>query len=197
MTFQEKLIKMDACEPAVEWVGSKTLREAWDTCERADWMLWLLRKAGCDLRTLTHCKVVCAEYARDKMTDPRSIAALNGAWAFVRGEISEEELERLAADADAYYAADAAAAYAYYAAYAAAYAYADAAAAYHAAAHHAAAHHAASSSCYVFADAAAAAAAAAAAYAGKRYEILSQMANDIRKIVNADFVEKLVQNSAR
>ena len=168
MTFQEKLIEMCACDSATEWVGDKTVREAWDTCHRADWMLWLLYNFRCDLRTLTHCKVVCAEYAREKMTDPRSIAALNGAWAFVRGEIGEVELNRLAAAAAAaYYAADGVGGAAD-AAYAAAYA----------------------------ASAYAAAADAADAAADARYPILSQMANDIRKIVNADFVENLVQNSA-
>ena len=34
---------LDACEDGVAWARTQpTLAEAWETCERADWMLWLL-----------------------------------------------------------------------------------------------------------------------------------------------------------
>lgn len=34
----------DACTEAREWVAGKTLYEAWHSCNRASWLLWLLRK---------------------------------------------------------------------------------------------------------------------------------------------------------
>lgn len=41
MTFREQLIQMEACPEAVEWVGNKTLEEAWAECGRFDWMWWV------------------------------------------------------------------------------------------------------------------------------------------------------------
>lgn len=39
--FQRQLSKAGACLPAREWVGSKTLQEAWEQCDRCDWLGWL------------------------------------------------------------------------------------------------------------------------------------------------------------
>ena len=65
--FKEKLIALRACSEAVAWVGEQTLVEAYATCERADWILWLAWKlpigthqdlvsiaAWCARRTLPH-----------------------------------------------------------------------------------------------------------------------------------------------
>ena len=41
MTFREWLIDRHACEPALEWVGDRTLEQAWAECPRGDWMEWL------------------------------------------------------------------------------------------------------------------------------------------------------------
>ncbi len=144
MTFKEKLIKIYACEEARNWVGDKTQSEAWEQCERGDWLLWWFRRAdNFDKRKSTLTKGHCANTVRHLMKDIRSTAAVDGAIAYGNGEIDDDQLRQLA------YAA----AYADADAYAAAYAYAYAAAAYAAAAYAAAA------------DAGAAAAAAAYAYA--------------------------------
>jgi len=37
--FKKRLIEMGACAEAIEWVGNKTLEEAWSECEHCDWML--------------------------------------------------------------------------------------------------------------------------------------------------------------
>ena len=46
MTFQEQLVKMGACLEAQDWVGNKSLAEAWATCEVGQWMLWLAWRSG-------------------------------------------------------------------------------------------------------------------------------------------------------
>ena len=43
MTFREELINMGACKSAVEWIGDKTKEQAWNECERGDWLWWYLR----------------------------------------------------------------------------------------------------------------------------------------------------------
>lgn len=42
-SLQRRLKKIDACVEAREWVGKKSLREAWRTCPNGSWMnYWLI-----------------------------------------------------------------------------------------------------------------------------------------------------------
>jgi len=38
--LQEHLAELDACLEACRWAGDRTAAQAWDECERADWLLW-------------------------------------------------------------------------------------------------------------------------------------------------------------
>ena len=186
MKIKETLIKMSACQEAVDWVGEKSIQEAWDTCERGDWMLWFYaRYRTDDLKGLTLAKGHIANTVRHLMKDQRSLDAVDTAIAFGEGRVSRDELEAAYAyAADAY--ADAAAyadAYADAAAKAAAYAaaYSAAKAAYAAAdaAAYAAAYAAASDAAYAASDAAYAA--YADAYAAYTAASLKQSADICRK----------------
>ncbi len=46
MTFREKLVELGACESAREWVGDRTLEQAWAECVEPEWLIWLARKTG-------------------------------------------------------------------------------------------------------------------------------------------------------
>ena len=39
-----RLRKINACSEAVDWVDGMDFKKAWETCERADWMLWYMCK---------------------------------------------------------------------------------------------------------------------------------------------------------
>lgn len=120
--FQQFLRDNNACPDARHWVSYKTLEEAWETCERGDWLLWLAKKCDVGIRIITAAKAKCATLALHLMKDQRSIDAVDAAIRFGRGEISEKELRAYAvaaaysADrgsvgriaADSYYAATAA-----------------------------------------------------------------------------------------
>ena len=110
--FSQKLTTLNACSEAREWAEGKDLATAWARCERGDWMIWLAQTVGVELRPLTGAKAACAEFARPYITDPRSLAALDTAHAFGRGECSADELAAAADSAAAAAAAYAAAAYA-------------------------------------------------------------------------------------
>jgi hypothetical protein len=132
----DKLSKVGACSDARQWVRTqKSAEEAWQNCERGDWMLWLAEKLSVDDRKLTMAKYHCAAQVLHLMKDQRSLDAMAASLQYANGEISREQLNDAAyaaADAYAYAAAAyayAAAAYAAYAAAADAYAYAAAAAA--------------------------------------------------------------------
>ena len=100
------LEKMKACEPAIIWADDSehaTLQDAWNACEHADWMCWLLinkytHTAGQVRLALCACArtslkyvhtgedrprlaIECAErYARGRATDVELAAARDAAW---------------------------------------------------------------------------------------------------------------------
>ena len=117
-TLKEKLIELNACEPAVEWAGDKTIEEIWATCPRGHWMLWLFSRTNPEeIKLLFLASGHCANTVRHKMKDNRSILAVDAAIAFGNGEITKEELDKAAKGAYYNYssaAADSAAAYAAY-----------------------------------------------------------------------------------
>jgi len=159
MTFKEELENMNACDPAIEWVGSRTEAQAWTECPRADWMLWLAAKrigtwgkhkqivlaaCLCGETSLKYARkedlpLIKAAYAAartcaESPTEENKKAAYAAAYAAVRtcAENSTEENKKAAvvAVAVAAVAAASAAAASTYAYAAAAYAAADAAYAY-------------------------------------------------------------------
>lgn len=126
---RDKLHAMNACAYALDWIGERTIKQAWNECERSDWMCWLLRKiAPNDQR----CRLTAADFAervwhliRD---EPTKLAAAWAIGAARRGDRDEMDASYVAT-VDASYAASYAA---YYAVYAAS-SYAPASAAYAAA----------------------------------------------------------------
>ena len=127
----EKLHEMRPCRNAKVWVGTQTdPQQAWNSCERGDWMLWLLGKLSKGPRSKSRKRLVlatceCARLALKHVSkgENRPRLAIETAEAWTKGEAILSQV-RKAAYAAAYaaytaaYAADDAA----YAAYAAAYA---------------------------------------------------------------------------
>jgi hypothetical protein len=201
--MQKFLESLHACSEAKNWVGDKTINQAWAECPRADWMMWLLGsmidKPGWPTRQQVvllacDCAETALKYVPEGEDRPRQAILTTRAWA--RGEASIEQVRAAAYAAYAYVANAAYAAYAAAyaanaaarAAYDAAYAAADAADAARAAAN-AAAYDAANAAAYDAADAAAADAgyeavfwdcATDAADADAKANTLSSMADMIR-----------------
>ena len=101
MKFADKLIELDACEDAWEWVGNRELRRAWTECQRSDWMLWLLGEMlgepgwpDDDDHRLHHNDCDCAEaalrYVPDGKDRPRLAIEAKRAW--LRGDITDADL---------------------------------------------------------------------------------------------------------
>jgi len=123
------------------------MREVWDACPRADWLLWILRHVGLSHHEIPLRRFTCAcirgtpikdgRTVWDLLSDPRSRKAIEVVEAYCAGEGTAEDLLNAANAAYVAYAADAivsgttaaattAAAYVAHAA-TAAYTYADAA----------------------------------------------------------------------
>ena len=118
MKPKDFLIKHRACNEAIDWAEQfETVEQAWEACERGDWMLRIAQKIGANDKSLPLAKGHCANTVRHLMQDKRSIAAVDAAIAYGEGKISAADLKSYADGAYADYAA--ADAYAAYAAYAA------------------------------------------------------------------------------
>jgi hypothetical protein len=164
--FAAHLRRIGACVEAREWAKGKTAREAWEQCDRADWLLWWVAAENGEAARpkLVRCACQCARLVLHLVPsgEQRPLLAIEAAerWADnpTADSLDKARQARRGAAAAAY-AAYAAAYAAYAAAYAADAAAADAAAAYAATA----AAYAADAAAAYAADAAAAAAYAAAA----------------------------------
>lgn len=100
--LQDKLIQLKACEPAIEWANGKDLETAWNTCERGDWMIWLLTESKNEVtdQELRLIAVECCRSIQHLMTDQRSINAVDVAERYANGEATDEELRQARAAAE-------------------------------------------------------------------------------------------------
>jgi hypothetical protein len=96
MKLTTRLRRMGACPEAVEWAQPyATLQEAWDACERADWMLWLIGHLdGRYSRRLRLAACACARTALRFIPagEDRPLRAIETAERFARGEATDAQL---------------------------------------------------------------------------------------------------------
>ena len=92
--FNKLLIRLKACEEAVNWCNGKSLGKAWDTATNSEWMLWLLYNHPNEAtdRELRLIAVKCARQVQHLMTDKRSINALDVAEKFANGCATNKQL---------------------------------------------------------------------------------------------------------
>ena len=102
------ICKYHPCYEAIDYYRSKaSFKDAWNDCQRGDWMLWISQRLGVDVRLLTKAKALCAKTVEHLMMNQRSKVAVQAALDFADGKIDRKEL--YAAYIDAVDAADAAA----------------------------------------------------------------------------------------
>lgn len=112
--MQKKLLswlhKNNACKLSILWVQDnniQTLEEAWSACDRGDWLFWMARKLGIDLRKMALCAALCAHTVVQHMKDPRSREAVRVAFLWSRGKATFEQVGTTWAAADrAFYDAE-------------------------------------------------------------------------------------------
>ena len=95
-SFRSFLVRSGACWEARSWVGKKSLRTAWRTCERADWMLHLADEAEIDRKTLVTlaCYVAKSVLKYVPANNNRPRLALDMAESWCRGELSAIEVSK-------------------------------------------------------------------------------------------------------
>ena len=115
MSHWSKQLPRDACREAREWASKQpSYAAAWRTCQRGDWMLWLIARLGCDRRKLT---LTCCAVARQVLhlvqageDRPRLAIETAERWARREPGVTIGDVEKAAnAAADSAYAYTAAA----------------------------------------------------------------------------------------
>jgi hypothetical protein len=85
-----------ACDGAVEWFRASGFApaEAWDACERSDWLLWLAGRVGTPESTLRLCACDIAETVLKYVPagEDRPRQAIEVARRYAIGEATDEEL---------------------------------------------------------------------------------------------------------
>ena len=106
MTLRDQLVAIRACSDAVEWVGTRTIEQAWAECERGDWMLWLAGRIDIDRKLLVSAACACAEpalaFVRAGEDRPRLAIEVARAWCV--GTATLDDVRAAAAAAYAAYA---------------------------------------------------------------------------------------------
>ena len=93
--FREYLNRLNACPEAVEWAKGKSLFEAWRTCDRADWMLWLVARVDkiyTPRLRLAACACVRTALKYVPIGEDRPKLAIECAERYARGEATVGEL---------------------------------------------------------------------------------------------------------
>ena len=79
-----------ACSEAVVWAREQpSYAEAWTSCKRADWLLWLagvLCRDEATRKTIAMSACACAREALRHTRDPRVLACIETVEAWCRGE---------------------------------------------------------------------------------------------------------------
>ncbi len=108
MTLRDLLIDLDACSPALEWVGDKTIEQAVKECNRTEWIGWLADELQLPKQIRCLAAGHAANTVRHLMKDEKSIKALDTAIAYGEGKATDEELEQVRDGAEDDWAARAA-----------------------------------------------------------------------------------------
>ena len=96
-TVRVQLTELNACSEAVDWAEKfDTLEEAWEVCERGDWMLWLAAKKQMDRKKIVSAACECARLSLQYTDDPRVLACIETTERWTRDEATLDEVEAAA-----------------------------------------------------------------------------------------------------
>jgi hypothetical protein len=93
--FQQWLRRLDACPEGRKWAAERTAEQAWDECDRGDWLLWWAARAGAHRKVLV---AVCCRIARTALRFVpagelwRPMGAIETAERWCQGKATIEEV---------------------------------------------------------------------------------------------------------
>ena len=105
MDDREYLISIKACSEALDWLGDRSIAEAWPDCPCGEWMLWWAARCpsfvqGGELHRrigLAACEIARTALVHVPQGEVRPLRAIETAERFWRGEVTIDEVARAAA----------------------------------------------------------------------------------------------------
>ncbi len=95
-TLSQLLERIDACGEARAWAKGKSSKRAWDTCERGDWMIWLLTNSVMTqderLLHLLACDIAETVLHLVPAGEDRPRLAIEAARGFANGTVTREQM---------------------------------------------------------------------------------------------------------
>jgi len=89
------LLRLNACPESIEWASALTAEQAWETCERADWMLWLgTRICRPKLVVRAACSIARAALKHIPAGEDRPRIAIETAERWCSGDATLSEVKR-------------------------------------------------------------------------------------------------------
>jgi len=92
--WKEKLMRLKPCGGARQWLESQTDAEtAWNSCEQADWLIWLALVLRIDrrMRVMAACQIAKAVLKHTPNRDEPLLRAIETAKAWSQGAATEED----------------------------------------------------------------------------------------------------------
>jgi hypothetical protein len=117
MKAKDLIRKYAPCLEAVQWVGRRSVEEAWKECDRGDWLLWIAARVGVEHKKVVFAACQCVRLAlpRVRAGENRPRKAIETAEAWCKGKAKRKDVRDAAyaalayadtpADIDAAYAA--------------------------------------------------------------------------------------------
>lgn len=91
--FAEKLNQLNACNDARAWAAEKTLSQAWQECQKPEWMLWLLGRSTANKTAIATIAVEIAELsAANASAYPAVAECIAVVKRYLAGTATAEEL---------------------------------------------------------------------------------------------------------
>ena len=91
-----KLEGFHACSEAVEWFRTQpSLREAWESCQHSDWMLWFLEELEADSKLFVEvaCRIARTVLHLIPDGEDRPRKAIEAAEGWLDGKVTAEEVD--------------------------------------------------------------------------------------------------------
>ena len=100
----ELLNDKHACVEARDWVNGQSAQEAWEKCERPDWLFWFCGTVGVQRKQLVlaacGCVRLALKFVEEGEDRPRLCIEMTERWA--RGKATIEEVQQATQAANAY-----------------------------------------------------------------------------------------------
>ena len=98
--LSDDIKKYRPCQKAVTWLDQqKDWTTAWQTCERPEWMLWLLGKIDADKKLIVRVACDIARTVVHLAQGPEAMNAILAAEGWTEGKVSIGDVQKAAAAA--------------------------------------------------------------------------------------------------